>query len=128
MEKPGTSSSIMNNFFDKTKYFYKSLLDGLYAVADLLLDPRPEPKPPDIETKTKTSELNVQLEFAGTFSIEIIFSDFCSTTSTKKLLFDSFVKRRRKKKNFDVVILNGELIDSYFLMTLFVCLKGRLNK
>ena len=23
MEKPGISSSIMNNFFDKTKYFYK---------------------------------------------------------------------------------------------------------
>jgi len=98
MEKPGTSSSIMNNFFDKTKYFYKSLLDGLYAVADLLLDPRPEPKPPDIETKTKTSELNVQLEFAGTFSIEIIFSDFCSTTSTKKCYLTALLSADVKKK------------------------------
>jgi len=84
----------MNNFLDKTKYFYKSLLDGLYAVADLLLDPRPEPKPPDIFVGT-TSEPNISLLFYGIFVIEIIFSDF--RTSTKKLLFDNFVKRRRKK-------------------------------
>jgi len=96
----------MNNFLDKTKYFYKSLLDGLYAVADLLLDPRPEPKPPDIFVGT-TSEPNISLLFYGIFVIEIIFSDF--RTSTKKLLFDNFVKRRRKKTI--VVILSAELFS-----------------
>merc|ERR1712034_123401 len=51
--KLGTShnNGILNMFLEKTNSFYRSFLDRLYAVADLLTD-RPEPKPPDSENPT----------------------------------------------------------------------------
>merc|ERR1712059_148311 len=45
-ERPGTSSSSISNFTHQTLMFYRSFLDRLYSVADLLTE-RPEPKPPD---------------------------------------------------------------------------------
>merc|ERR1712098_362216 len=112
----------MNNFLDKTKYFYKSLLYGLYAVADLLLDPRPEPKPPDNFVGT-TSEPNISLLFYGIFVIEII--SVISAPRPKSCYLTTLSNAGEKKTI--VVILSAELY-SKTLMTLFICLKGRLNK
>merc|ERR1712012_69480 len=61
----GTRVSVMENFVSKTKQFYKSFLDGLYAVADLMLEPRPDPKPPDIDIPDDETPSSVQPSTVG---------------------------------------------------------------
>jgi len=95
--RPGTSQSLMKDFAVKTKNFYKSFLDGLYAVADLLLDNRPEPKPPDLDLLAITDPGPQPLPWCGLILTECVTALMSSGTSTKKLSFDFFVKRRRKK-------------------------------
>jgi len=84
----GTSSGILKMFLEKTNSFYRSFLDRLYAVADLLTD-RPDPKPPDFE-KTTSPPVTVGLVCLGS-------SLPGKLTWTKKWQFEHFVKRRRRK-------------------------------
>merc|ERR1719323_2840863 len=98
MGKPGISLSVMEQFVLKTKSFYKSFLDGLYAVADLLLDYRPEPKPPDIDIDTVTNPLPPRLvRGSHVIGARVFLTISSPATFTKKWSFDQFVKRRRKK-------------------------------
>merc|ERR1719205_333876 len=88
--KLGTShnNAILNMFLEKTNSFYRSFLDRLYAVADLLND-RPDPKPPDFENTT-SPPVTVGLVCLGS-------SLPGKLTWTKKWQFEHFVKRRRRK-------------------------------
>merc|ERR1712025_817259 len=88
MAEPGTSSSILQMFLEKTNSFYRSFLDKLYAVADLLTD-RPEPKPPDSEKLTRPSVIVVLVSLGTSMPGNL--------TWTKKWQFEHFVKRRRRK-------------------------------
>jgi len=88
MAEPGTSSSILQMFLDKTNTFYRNFLDKLYAVADLLTD-RPEPKPPDPE--------NIPSPTVMVGLVSLGFSMSGKPTWTKKWQFEHFVKRRRRK-------------------------------
>jgi len=98
MGKLGISLSVMDQFVLKTKSFYKSFLDGLYAVADLLLDYRPEPKPPDIDIDTVTNLLPPRrLRGGHVIGARVFLTISSPATFTKKWSFDHFIKRRRKK-------------------------------
>merc|ERR1712098_657458 len=88
MAEPGTSSSILQMFMEKTNTFFMSFLDKLYAVADLLTD-RPEPKPPDSEKLTRPSIIVVLVSLGTSMPGNL--------TWTKKWQFEHFVKRRRRK-------------------------------
>ena len=77
-------------------FSFRSFLDGLYAVSDLLLENRPDPKPPDTERRDVKVEPphsdGIRLPLTG---VTIVVSS--KLTWTKKRSFDLFVKRRRKK-------------------------------
>ena len=79
---------------------FRSFLDGLYAVSDLLLENRPDPKPPDTERRDVKAEPppsdGIRLHLTG---VTLVVSS--KLTWTRKRSFDLFVKRRRKK--FDEV-------------------------
>ena len=76
----------------------RSFLDGLYAVADLLLENRPAPKPPDLYvTSEDPGPCPQPLAWCGLILAQCVKALCHPGTSTKKMSFDFFVKRRRKK-------------------------------
>jgi len=86
----------MDDFVSRTKQFYKSFLDGLYNIADLLLENRPQPKPPDIDKIIECKPFVSLAISSGQFLAKNLFFGV-GITWTKKRSFDLFVKRRRKK-------------------------------
>jgi len=89
----------MIDFAVKTRNFYKSFLDGLYAVADLLLENRPDPKPPDLHLLNDDPGPCPQpVKWCGLILTQCVQALTKPGTSTKKMSFDFFVKRRRKKQ------------------------------
>ena len=96
----------LTNYFLNYKFF-RSFLDGLYAVADLMLEPRPDPKPPDIDIPDDETTSSVQPStVGGELQFLIRFESIISirNTWTKKRSFDFFVKRRRKKYFFSFLV------------------------
>merc|ERR1712059_216726 len=91
-ERPGTSSSSISNFTHQTLMFYRSFLDRLYSVADLLTE-RPEPKPPDPPPKFVRPKVGRTAQ---------VSTEPGAPTWTKKWTFEHFVKRRRRKLQLGV--------------------------
>ena len=79
-------------------FTFRSFLDGLYAVADLFLENRPSPKPPDhYVTSDDPGPCPQPLGWCGLILTQCVKALCQPGTSTKKMSFDFFVKRRRKK-------------------------------
>ena len=96
----GTNHPNIAMFTQKTAEFYRSFLDRLYRVADLLTD-RPSPKPPDMTTEEEVEPQPLLSQLLA----PALWAVVGSLTWTKKWTFEHFVKKKWRKVAFTTFLL-----------------------
>merc|ERR1712080_426919 len=117
--RPGTRHPGIDMFTQKTADFYRSFLDRLYCVADLLTE-RPELKPPDCEPDPKPPWIGPAVVPPTVPNLGRVVD---KPTWTKKWTFEHFVKKRRRKLTRTLILFHMKIIDlssSFMLGSQFI--------